>query len=177
MNQLVQDQMSIGMILEICVGNELGKVGAVIVDVAGHPDFAGLGKLHDLLVAVLAEGNVVSRIFAWRPLVAMGIMSYSLYLVHQPLVQALAFVLRHDAGMSPTSTFGGLLLLLPLIVVVAWLLFVLVERYTLTSRPVEVSGLAAAVLFPSLKRRPLHARDEPRNAVSQSEAGIGARSG
>ena len=60
---------------------------------------------------------------------------------------------------------------------IAWLLFVLVERYTLTSRPVEVSGLAAAVLFPSLKRRPLHARDEPRNAVSQSEAGIGARSG
>ncbi len=130
-----------------------------------------------LLVAVLAEGNVVSRIFAWRPLVALGIMSYSLYLVHQPLVQALAFALRHDAGLSPTSTFGGLLLLLPLIVVAAWLLFILVERYTLTSRPVEVSGLAAAVLFPSLKRRPLHARDEPRNAVSQSEAGIGARSG
>ena len=106
-----------------------------------------------LLIGVLAEKSLISRIFAWRPLVALGIMSYSLYLVHQPLVQAMAFVLRHDFGLSSTRAFGALILLLPVIVAVAWVLFVLVERYTLTSRPVEISGRVAAILFPSLRRR------------------------
>jgi peptidoglycan/LPS O-acetylase OafA/YrhL len=105
-----------------------------------------------LLVAVLAEKGVVSRVFAWKPLVAVGIMSYSLYLVHQPLVQAMAFVLRHDFGLSPTRSFVALIGLLPLIFAVAWALFVLVERYTLTSRPVEITGLAASILFPKFRR-------------------------
>ncbi len=105
-----------------------------------------------LLVAVLGEHGLVSRIFAWRPLVTLGIMSYSLYLVHQPVVQALAFVLRHDFGLSPTLSFAALIVLLPVILAVAWVLFVLVERYTLTSRPVEISGRAAAILFPRLRR-------------------------
>ena len=103
-----------------------------------------------LLISVLAHNGLVGRVFAWRPLVALGIMSYSLYLVHQPLVQALAYVLRHDLGMSTRGAFAGLILLLPLIVAVAWVLFVLVERRTLTSRPVEISGRLAAILFPSL---------------------------
>lgn len=105
-----------------------------------------------LLIGVLAEKSLISRIFAWRPLVALGIMSYSLYLVHQPLVQALAFVLRHDLGLSPTRSFGALILLLPAVLAVAWVLFVMVERYTLTSRPVEISGRLSAFLFPSLRR-------------------------
>jgi hypothetical protein len=62
-------------------------------------------------------------------------------------------VLRHDFGLSSTWAFAALILLLPVILAVAWGLFVLVERYTLTSRPVEVSGLAAAILFPRLRRR------------------------
>jgi len=105
-----------------------------------------------LLVSVLAERGLIRRIFSWRPLVLVGIMSYSLYLVHQPLVQASAFVLRHDFGLSSSAAFAALLLLAPGILAVAWVLFVLVERYTLTSRPVEVSGRAAALLFPSLRR-------------------------
>jgi hypothetical protein len=65
----------------------------------------------------------------------------------------MAFVLRHDFGLSSTRSFGALILLLPVIVAVAWVLFVLVERYTLTSRPVEISGRVAAILFPTLRRR------------------------
>lgn len=116
-----------------------------------HLAFGGVFAL--LLIGVLAEKSLISRIFAWRPLVALGIMSYSLYLVHQPLVQALAFVLRHDLGLSSTQSFGALILLLPVILAVAWALFVLVERYTLTSRPVEISGRLAAILFPNLPWR------------------------
>jgi peptidoglycan/LPS O-acetylase OafA/YrhL len=106
-----------------------------------------------LLVGVLHSRGVVARVFAWRPLVVLGIMSYSLYLVHQPLIQALAYVLRHDLGLTRTESFVGLVALLPAVLAVAWALFVLVERYTLTSRPVEVSGRLAVMLFPSWGRR------------------------
>ena len=103
-----------------------------------------------LLVAALGPGSAVGRIFSWRPLVALGIMSYSLYLVHQPVVQALAYVLRHDAALSTTWTFVALVALLPVILLIAWLLFVAVERRTLTSRPVEITGWLSAILFPRL---------------------------
>ena len=113
-----------------------------------HLAFGGAFTL--LLIAVLAEKSLTARVFSWPPLVALGVMSYSLYLVHQPVVQALAYVLRHNAGLGDTAAFGALILLLPVTVAIAWLLFVLVESRTLTSRPLEVSGWFAAVLFPRL---------------------------
>jgi peptidoglycan/LPS O-acetylase OafA/YrhL len=130
-----------------------------------------------LLVAVLAHGNPVHRIFAWRPLVVLGIMSYSIYLVHQPLIQAGAYVLRSDLGLSPTRAFAGLVILLPVVIAVAWALFVLVERYTLTSRPVEIKGLAAAILFPGWTpvEQPTLAAAGPQGG-SDADTGIRARS-
>ena len=101
-----------------------------------------------LLVGVLRSRSMIGRAFSWPPLVGLGIMSYSLYLVHQPIVQAMAYVLRHDAGLSPTRAFVALLVLFPVILAAAWALFVLVERRTLTSRPVEVRGWIASLLFP-----------------------------
>jgi peptidoglycan/LPS O-acetylase OafA/YrhL len=131
----------------------MAAVAAAVVGLPlSHLAFGAVFAL--LLVAVLATDGLVSRIFAWRPLVAVGIMSYSVYLVHQPLIQALAFVLRHDLGLSTTRAFVALIALLPVILAVAWVLFVLVERYTLTSRPVEVSGRLAAILFPTFGLRP-----------------------
>ena len=126
-------------------------IGVIVVGLPlAHLAFGAVFSL--LLIGVLAERSLISRVFAWRPLVALGIMSYSLYLVHQPLVQALAHVLRHDLGLSSTQAFGGLILLLPVVLAVAWLLFVFVERFTLTSHPVEISGRLAAILFPSFGR-------------------------
>lgn len=104
-----------------------------------------------LLVAVLRERSLVARLFSWRPLVGLGIMSYSLYLVHQPIVQALAHVFRSDVHLGPNATFLALIGSFPVILAAAWALFVLVERYTLTSKPVEVSGTLAAILFPQLR--------------------------
>jgi peptidoglycan/LPS O-acetylase OafA/YrhL len=131
-----------------------------------------------LLIAALAHGNPVHRIFAWRPLVALGIMSYSLYLVHQPLIQAGGYVLRRDVGLSPNYAFVALVMLLPVVIAVAWALFVLVERYTLTSRPVEIKGLAARILFPGWTpiEQPELAAATPRSG-SGPDTGIRARSG
>lgn len=100
-----------------------------------------------LLCVVLGETNLISRAFSWRPLVALGVMSYSLYLVHQPLVQAAAYVMRADAHMSSGQAFVGLVLLLPVVVFVGWLLFMGVERWTLTSRsePFHLARLPGAL--------------------------------
>jgi len=86
-----------------------------------------------VLTLVLAENNVVSRMFAWPPLVAIGVMSYSLYLVHQPLIQGLAYALQTQGHLSPNLTFYALLACLPFIFLAAWILFVTVERLTLSS--------------------------------------------
>jgi peptidoglycan/LPS O-acetylase OafA/YrhL len=87
-----------------------------------------------VLLVVLAGDNPVSSLLSWRPLAAIGGMSYSLYLVHQPLVVAMAHLLRTAAGMPPSRTFAALLALLPAILGVAWVLFQTVERLTLTER-------------------------------------------
>lgn len=85
-----------------------------------------------LLCAVLAEGTVINRFFGWRPLAAIGVMSYSLYLVHQPIVQALDLLFRQQ-GLSALATFVVVLVLLPAVLAVAWVLFITVERFTLRS--------------------------------------------
>jgi peptidoglycan/LPS O-acetylase OafA/YrhL len=85
-----------------------------------------------LLCVVIASENVVARVVAWRPLVALGTMSYSLYLVHQPVIQFLADWLKiQRPDLAPNVLFGVLLLTLPLIALLAWILFLTVERRTL----------------------------------------------
>jgi peptidoglycan/LPS O-acetylase OafA/YrhL len=85
-----------------------------------------------LLSVVLLSNNFVSRTLAWRPLVAIGVMSYSLYLVHQPIIQmVVAWFDRYQPSVSPTTVFFSLLASIPAILFLAWLLFVTVERRTL----------------------------------------------
>lgn len=102
-----------------------------------------------LLCLVLSSNNPLHRVFSWPPLVAVGIMSYSLYLVHQPIVQAMAYMARVDGRMSPTASFALLVALLPVILLVAWALFYTVERHTLTSRRWSSSGTPGALLVPT----------------------------
>jgi peptidoglycan/LPS O-acetylase OafA/YrhL len=98
------------------------------------------GVFFVLVAIVVASDNFVSRIFSWRPLVALGVMSYSLYLVHQPLVQAGAYLLTVHAHTSALATFMWLIAGLPLIGAAAWLLFWTVERHTLSSRAPVATG-------------------------------------
>lgn len=59
--------------------------------------------------AVLAStqsGGVISRIASWRPLVSVGIFSYSLYLVHEPLLRmAAALVVPRHLSPAPQLLF------------------------------------------------------------------------
>jgi peptidoglycan/LPS O-acetylase OafA/YrhL len=101
-----------------------------------------------LLSLVLASENVVSRALSWPPLVAIGTMSYSLYLVHQPVIERLAYVMRAHRQASSVETFFALMLLLPLILLLAWALFMTVERRTLNARPSTTSSQAGVAASP-----------------------------
>ena len=101
---------------------------------------------------VLADNNPVARLFSWRPLVAIGVMSYSLYLVHQPLIEVFAAVFGAGAGTDPRTVFLLLTATVPLMLVVALLLFVLVERRSLFTPGQEPVSVGRLLLPPGTTR-------------------------
>jgi peptidoglycan/LPS O-acetylase OafA/YrhL len=76
-------------------------------------------------------------IASWRPLVVIGVMSYSLYLVHQPLVE-MGGTLLGAGRVAPSTVFLELLILSPLLLVAAWLLFMAVERQTVDAGSMDM---------------------------------------
>jgi peptidoglycan/LPS O-acetylase OafA/YrhL len=103
-----------------------------------------------LVCMVLVSTTPISKVFSWPPLVAIGTMSYSVYLVHQLVIEGLVYVVHAHSHASATATFVILVLLLPLILLAAWALFITVERYTLGTRPALGSRVATAILFPEV---------------------------
>lgn len=108
-------------------------------------DFASGLVFFGLLCLVLCSDNLISTWASWPPLVAVGTMSYSLYLVHQPIVQGMAYVAAAHFHLTPMHTFLFLLALTPAILFAAWVMFMAVERHTLSSkRPSAASHAPAA---------------------------------
>lgn len=85
-----------------------------------------------LVLSVLAGDNIVARAFSWRPLVAIGVMSYSLYLVHQPIIEAFGAILSDQPGADPRRIFVAMVALFPVVLLAAFGLFAGVERRSLT---------------------------------------------
>ena len=76
-----------------------------------------------LIVVFARDGSRVAQIIAARPLVQIGLISYSLYLWHHPI---LVFTRLNDLGPVPEGTAKLLAILVSF--ALAWLTFVLVER-------------------------------------------------
>jgi hypothetical protein len=74
-----------------------------------------------LIAAGSMPGNPVSRLLAWRPLVAVGLVSYSLYLWHWPVIATFNYFYV-DAGLARALAIVALSLLL------AWLSWRFVEQ-------------------------------------------------
>ena len=102
-----------------------------------------------LVCVVLAGNNVVARMFSWRPLVAIGVMSYSLYLVHQPILEILGSVLGAGQGADPKQVFLTMLALFPLILAAALALFAAVERRSLTPNGAPSAPLRDLLMPPA----------------------------
>jgi len=114
----------------------LGIVAVCIVAGRGGV-FAHLGIM-DIAVGTAAafvilacrdEDSRFARALAWRPLVFLGGFSYSLYLVHAPLLQ---LVWQYDLGpldLGPSPTFLLLALVgVPVILVASYIFFLAFER-------------------------------------------------
>jgi peptidoglycan/LPS O-acetylase OafA/YrhL len=99
-----------------------------------------------LIWSLLANGHLASAL-SWRPLVALGTISYGVYLWHWPIFLALG---SHDDGASVATQVWAMLLT----VGVAAVSFVLVERPIRTGRFVRLPavrqwsayGVAAALI-------------------------------
>jgi len=88
-----------------------------------------------LLLAASGSRGWLRRALEWRPLVLVGTFSYSLYLIHAPLLQVIWQYGLHPLRLSDSATFLILALVgTPLIVAASYLFFLGCERPFLVTR-------------------------------------------
>jgi peptidoglycan/LPS O-acetylase OafA/YrhL len=114
---------------------------AVVILGAGNKRFRQHPMFFDELVGIAAalllyvlftdaatQRHRLSRMLSWRPLVAVGLFSYSLYLIHAPLIHACYLVLNPLLHPRPEVMFLLLVCCLPLIVAAAHAFYTVFER-------------------------------------------------
>lgn len=111
-----------------------------------------------LLLAAARAGvrNPIHAALEWRPLVWIGGFSYSVYLIHAPLIQLLwQYGLRPlGFGLNALPTYLALLAVgLPLIVAASWLFWWACERPFLNSKPLGWRGATQASAFADVRVR------------------------
>jgi peptidoglycan/LPS O-acetylase OafA/YrhL len=112
---------------ECCTALGLLAIAAGIVLLDAHTPFPGVNALYPTLGAALvivggtAPSVRLTELLGSRPLVAVGLVSYSLYLWHWPL-------LVFGAAVAPTMSTTTRLALVAAAAVIAWLSWRFVER-------------------------------------------------
>jgi peptidoglycan/LPS O-acetylase OafA/YrhL len=106
-----------------------------------------------LLVASLQDAekkaHPITKLLSWKPLVGVGAFSYSLYLVHAPLLHGLYLLYAQVLPGSPERMFLLLAASIPLIVGVSYLFHLAFERPFLNTRPRRQDAAPAAVVLAS----------------------------
>lgn len=129
----------------------LYAVASALLSFAVFPDRGGIGTqyqlywMFDVLVgsavacglvycAKTGDASVVVRLFSSRPLVWLGVVSYSLYLIHDPLLALMrAGLARHD--LQPLPAFAILVVIgVPLVLGASYVFHRCVERPFLSRR-------------------------------------------
>ncbi len=118
----------------------LGAVGARVYGITIYLEpLVGVGTVALILQAMRPGPNLVRSVLDWKPAIVLGGYSYSLYLIHAPLIQVLWQYGIAPLHRSPAVSF--LLLLVfgtPLIVAAAWLFSRVGERPFL-NRPAPIT--------------------------------------
>lgn len=89
----------------------------------------GICAMSILICCTLPRQRHLRRVLEWKPLVFVGTFSYSLYLIHAPLIQMIWQYMIHPLHLPDTLTFGVLLIVgAPLILVTAYVFYLIAER-------------------------------------------------
>lgn len=99
----------------------------------------GLWAMSLMIVPVLSPQGRWNRLLSSRPLVFIGSFAFSLYLLHQPLLQLFwLWALRPLGLLAPPQVFAGEVLAgLPIILALCYLFFLVCERPFLSRRSVR----------------------------------------
>jgi peptidoglycan/LPS O-acetylase OafA/YrhL len=88
----------------------------------------GLGIAALCYLLMVSSVNPLNRVLSWRPLVALGGFSYSLYLMHHP-IQQIVYAHRPAGTEGPESLFWYLLGIgLPMMLLGSWAFSLVFER-------------------------------------------------
>ena len=94
--------------------------------------------------------NFLLRLCDWEPVVVLGTFSYSLYLVHAPILSMVALVMRRAQTSGPVAVAIELLAAVPVATLFAYGFHLLVERPFMPGRPKTLrQDETAAVLAPA----------------------------
>ena len=82
-----------------------------------------------LITASLSPRSLANRVCSWRPLAWAGTFSYSLYLIHVPIIVFLLRFVMQPHGIEGVRGYVFLIFVgLPIIVIVSYLFYLLCER-------------------------------------------------
>lgn len=96
--------LAVAGVVMLCAGYVIGNSGMLF------PGYVALLPcLGTALVLHCARGGAVSRLLSWRPLVLVGLVSYSLYLWHWPVLVFARMATAQVELELPTATFAVLL--------------------------------------------------------------------
>ncbi len=138
--QRFRERFPFGWTAALCVGIVAGLAAALGYENAllQYPLYdlpTGVCAACLLVIASIAPRSLVNRVCSWRPLAWLGTFSYSLYLIHVPIVVFLVRYALRPLGMEDVRGFALLALFgLPIIIAVAYGFYLLCERPFMNTR-------------------------------------------
>ncbi len=94
----------------------------------------GVACMSFLIATTNSPSHPFSSALEWKPLAKVGSFSYSLYLIHVPLLQVIIQYLFKPLNLNSTLGFVVLIASIPLVILVSYLFFLLFEKPFLTKR-------------------------------------------
>jgi peptidoglycan/LPS O-acetylase OafA/YrhL len=124
----------------------------------GAPDFALIALLAIFIGALAMSSGVTSKLFSLAPLVWLGEISYSLYMVHFPVLRVLNVVFKPERiqAMGPFAMVGAYCVSIGICVACAAVLYYLVEhplRVRLRNAVGKMPHAAAASVAAAVERQ------------------------
>ena len=108
----------------------MGGISWILSDLS-----AGLTSICLLITIMSFPKHPINKILNWKPLVKLGCFSYSIYLIHLPLVQLFYQYISRPLNLSPVLEVTLMYLIgVPLVIAISYVFFLLFEKPFLSQR-------------------------------------------